>query len=230
MSERHPFLGKIVTGRVHSGSVALGDRLKVLWRDGECQLGWVGSAASFGAAFDAAVALLLALFETLCILALPLGSESCAKVHLVGPSCAALPVHSHAGGEQGGFKVTRLMKRHGTTTGASQPSSRRRGAVAGHSAWVAALDARGMPCFWRAQPMPFSSCACCACFAVELERSVAGDIVSIAGVAAAGIADTVAAPEVQQALPPGGWASCLLRLRGCCCCCVAAAVTKCSRH
>ena len=35
MSERHPFLGKIVTGRVHSGSVAVGDRLKVLWRDGE---------------------------------------------------------------------------------------------------------------------------------------------------------------------------------------------------
>lgn len=35
MTERHPFLGKIVTGRVHSGSVAVGDRLKVLWRDGE---------------------------------------------------------------------------------------------------------------------------------------------------------------------------------------------------
>ena len=42
------------------------------------------------------------------------------------------------------------------------------------------------------------------CCAVELERAVAGDIVSIAGVAAAGIADTVAAPEVLQALPPGG--------------------------
>lgn len=35
ISERHPFLGKIVTGRVHSGSVAVGDRLKVLWKDGE---------------------------------------------------------------------------------------------------------------------------------------------------------------------------------------------------
>lgn len=49
MSERHPFLGKIVTGRVASGSVALGDRLKVLWKDGERGLsghggsaGWVG--------------------------------------------------------------------------------------------------------------------------------------------------------------------------------------------
>ena len=48
-------------------------------------------------------------------------------------------------------------------------------------------------------------CPCCACCAVELERAVAGDIVSIAGVAAAGIADTVAALEVQKALPPGGW-------------------------
>ena len=35
MTERHSFLGKIVTGRVHSGTVALGDRVKVLWRDGE---------------------------------------------------------------------------------------------------------------------------------------------------------------------------------------------------
>lgn len=32
---------------------------------------------------------------------------------------------------------------------------------------------------------------------------MAGDIVSIAGVAAAGIADTVAALEVDKALPPG---------------------------
>ena len=39
--------------------------------------------------------------------------------------------------------------------------------------------------------------------AVELDRAVAGDIVSIAGVAAAGIADTVAALEVEAALPPG---------------------------
>lgn len=38
---------------------------------------------------------------------------------------------------------------------------------------------------------------------VELEQAVAGDIVSIAGVAAAGIADTVAALEVDKALPPG---------------------------
>lgn len=37
-----------------------------------------------------------------------------------------------------------------------------------------------------------------------MERAVAGDIVSIAGVGAAGIADTVAAPEVSEALPPGG--------------------------
>ena len=35
MTERHPFLGKIVTGRIHSGSVAVGDRLKVLWKEGE---------------------------------------------------------------------------------------------------------------------------------------------------------------------------------------------------
>ena len=39
--------------------------------------------------------------------------------------------------------------------------------------------------------------------AVELERAAAGDIVSLAGVAAAGVADTVAAPDVAQALPPG---------------------------
>ena len=38
MTERHPFLGKIVTGRIHSGSVAVGDKLKVLWKDGERQL------------------------------------------------------------------------------------------------------------------------------------------------------------------------------------------------
>ncbi|KAL4439803.1 hypothetical protein ABPG75_002804 [Micractinium tetrahymenae] len=91
MTERHPFLGKIVTGRVHSGSVAVGDKLKVLWKDG---------------------------------------------------------------GEDLGFKVTKLMKRSGTGT-------------------------------------------------VEVERALSGDIVSIAGVGAAGIADTVAAPEVAQALPPG---------------------------
>lgn len=35
MTERHPFLGKVVTGRVAAGSVGLGDRLKVLWKDGE---------------------------------------------------------------------------------------------------------------------------------------------------------------------------------------------------
>ncbi|EFN51124.1 hypothetical protein CHLNCDRAFT_141310 [Chlorella variabilis] len=91
MTERHSFLGKIVTGRVHSGTVALGDRVKVLWRDG---------------------------------------------------------------GQDEGFKVTRIMKRSGTGT-------------------------------------------------VELEGAVAGDIVSVAGVAAAGIADTIGAPELQQALPPG---------------------------
>ena len=38
---------------------------------------------------------------------------------------------------------------------------------------------------------------------IELERAVAGDIVSIAGVAAAGIADTVAVAEVSEALCPG---------------------------
>lgn len=35
MTERHAFLGRIATGRVHSGSVAVGDRIKVLWKDGE---------------------------------------------------------------------------------------------------------------------------------------------------------------------------------------------------
>ncbi|KAI3431850.1 hypothetical protein D9Q98_010602 [Chlorella vulgaris] len=91
MTERHAFLGRIATGRVHSGSVAVGDRIKVLWKDG---------------------------------------------------------------GQEEGFKVTKLMKRCGMTT-------------------------------------------------VDVERAVAGDIVSIAGIPAAGIADTVAALEVRQALPPG---------------------------
>ena len=54
MTERHPFLGKIVTGRIHSGSVAVGDRMKVLWKDGEgllqgafvCLLGDAGCVAA----------------------------------------------------------------------------------------------------------------------------------------------------------------------------------------
>eukprot|EP00887_Chlorella_sp_A99_P000494 scaffold17.g494.t1 len=90
MTERSPFLGKVVTGRVHSGSVGVGDRLKVL---------------------------------------------------------------GHRGGVAEGFKVTRVMKRSGTSS-------------------------------------------------VELARAAAGDIVSLAGVAA-GVADTVAAPEVDAPLPQG---------------------------
>lgn len=60
----------------------------------------------------------------------------------------------------------------------------------------------------------------CPLCAVEVDRAITGDIVSIAGVAAAGIADTVAAPEVEAALPPGA------RARACCCrgCYVLAAV------
>ncbi|GAB4823663.1 hypothetical protein N2152v2_010709 [Parachlorella kessleri] len=91
MTEKDPFLGKIVTGRIHSGSVAVGDRIKLL---------------------------------------------------------------RHRGGMEEGFRVTKLFKRAGTRT-------------------------------------------------IELDRAVAGDIVSIAGCAAAGIADTVAAPAVLQPLPPG---------------------------
>ena len=93
MTERHPFLGKIVTGRIATGAVAVGDRLRVLG-------------------------------------------------------------HEEGAAPQDGFKVTRLMKRSGTGS-------------------------------------------------VEISRAVAGDIVSIAGVAAAGVADTVASPEVTVALPPG---------------------------
>ena len=45
MAEPHPFLGKIVTGRVHSGSVAVGDRVKVLSHKGaRCLPGAAGRA------------------------------------------------------------------------------------------------------------------------------------------------------------------------------------------
>ena len=37
----------------------------------------------------------------------------------------------------------------------------------------------------------------------ELPAAGAGDIVSIAGIAGVGIADTICSPSVQQGLPPG---------------------------
>jgi GTP-binding protein len=92
-TEADPYLGRIVSGRVASGSVAVGDRVRVL------------------------------------------------------PHAGGAPVD--------GFRVTRLLKRRGL----------------------------GAP--------------------VEIARAGAGDVVSLAGAAAAGVADTVAAPSVTAALPPG---------------------------
>lgn len=92
MTERDSFLGRIATGRIASGSVSIGDRVKVV---------------------------------------------------------------SHAdGGHQDGFKVTKIFKR-------------------------AAMKS------------------------VELTSASAGDVVSIAGASGAGVADTIAAPQVTEGLPPG---------------------------
>lgn len=99
MTERHPFLGKIVTGRIHSGSVAVGDKLKVLWKDGEWRL------------------------EASMWCSLPLATKRVCLPTVCPPNTcvcllSAFGRQPAAGGEDLGFKVTKLMKRSGTGTGA----------------------------------------------------------------------------------------------------------------
>lgn len=112
-----------------------------------------------------------------------------------------------AGGEDLGFKVTKLMKRMGQSTGGLGL-----GLGLGFGLLVVwqllgcLIRVCGVPIFYGG-PRRLLSHRCLTpllrATTVEVERAVAGDIVSIAGVAAAGIADTVAALEVAEALHPG---------------------------
>ena len=96
------------------------------------------------------------------------------------------------------------MKRSGMSTGAAALRGRGNPRAAPHC-FTSLLCPLFLPTTYPACSIyPYDSCL--PLLAVDVARAVVGDIVSIAGAPAAAIADTVAAPEVAEALPPGALA------------------------